>query len=81
MVVLLIALVIMCIAIIAMLWYLLDEITTISVETRILWERQTNFLAYYCSEKYVNGDKQAMKSIFPYMKEEDNENLGETESE
>ncbi len=81
MIVLLIALVVMCIAIIATLWYISDEISTISVETRILWERQTNFLAYYCSEKYVNGNKQAMFSIFPYMKEEENENLGETESE
>ena len=81
MIVLLITLVVLSIAIIALLWYLLDEIITISVETRILWERQTNFLAYYCSEKYVNGDKQAMKSIFPYMKEESNENLGETGTE
>ena len=65
------------IALLALILYMVnvisDKIITIYVDTRILWERQTNFLAYYCSHEYAKGNYAAMESIFPEMTKSENE--------
>ena len=72
MTVLLCVLIALCIVNLALLWYISDELIPISVETHSVWQRQTDFLAYYCSNEYVNGNHNPMKAIFPYMCEEEN---------
>lgn len=72
MIILLCVLIVLCILNLALLWYISDELIPISVEIHSVWQRQTDFLAYYCSKEYVDGNTQPMKSIFPYMCEEEN---------
>ena len=83
MIVLLCVLIALCIVNLALLWYISDEIVSISVETNIIWQRQTDYLAYFCAKEYVDGNTHPMKSIFPYMieKEENDVHAADTGNE
>lgn len=72
MTVLLCVLIALCIINLALLWYISDELIPISVEIHSVWQRQTDYLAYFCAKEYVDGNTHPMKSIFPYMCEEEN---------
>ena len=72
MTVLLCVLIAFCIVILAWLWYITDQLISISVETNSIWKRQTDYLAYFCAKEYVEGNTQPMESIFPYMCKDEN---------